>query len=445
MSALPSNPSLKHLRHEAKELVKALKGGSSEAAGRVSRNLPRLDGSSTDAVLKGEVSLQEAQHVLAKEYGYRTWVELVEAVERAFEDLAKLSDDELLILLRTVDQKDMVVAIVDAPTGPEAFRTRALMAMSKRVRLFILEETEFAAPSPDESAASRARIWESARQLGEQGKIDWPPGSGKRVAPSESEVAPEAPVLPQELSLFEKPLEELSLDEIRQALHGLANVAHEHDIVHWETMVDGVASSFVSEGLRMAVDGTEPDLLMDLLETRAQTLVRNQDVRLRVIIEGSASIAAGDNPRVVTRKLNTVYSDQFQQLYRDHEGTVQQVRRRLQGQPASELSLDQLTELMTDLAWIARRGQVSHTGGVDTLLQVVDLIDDQFLADAVRMVAADTEFRALTLDLRKRLAEISHEAAQRYRLISEGIPAIQEGRHGPTLDECLDEGLAEVI
>ncbi|MFC1526316.1 FliG C-terminal domain-containing protein [Candidatus Latescibacterota bacterium] len=438
MPALPPNPSLKHLKHEAKELLKALKAGSSEAAARVSHSLPRLDGASSDAVLEGEVTLQEAQHVLAKEYGFRTWVELTEAAEPVFEQLAKLSDDELTELLRAADQKDVVVALVDAPTGPDTFRTRALMVMSKRVRLFILEEMDFTLPTPEDSTASRSRIAAAARQLGEQGRIDWPPGSGKR-APTRAEPEPPAE-LPSELSLLEKPLEDLSLEEIRRAIHALSDLARDRGITQWEQVAERAASDFVIEGLQMAVDGTEPDLVMDMLETRADTLVRDLVVRMRMVIEAAASISAGDHPRITRRKVNSLYSHDFRQAYRDVEGTVQQVRRRLLQKPASALSFDELNELMTDLATIVRRGQMSHTGGRETVQQVVDLVDDPFLSEAMRAIASGDDWRAFTKDLAERMEAVRREAELRYRLLCDGIPAIQQDGHGESLDRILDEG-----
>ena len=441
MPALPSDPSLKHLRNEAKQLLKALKGGSGEAATRVAADLPRLSGAAEADVLAADVTLQEAQHVLAKEYGFHTWVELAEAAEPAFDQLARITDDEILELLRAADAKDVTVALVGAPTGPETFRTRALMAMSKRVRLYILEEMEFTQPTPEESDASRARIAECARQLGEQGRIDWPPGSGKRAAQVEAQAEPAPPPdLPPELALLERPLEDLSLEEIRRAVHALADLAHDRGPLQWERVAERARSDFLVEGLRLAVDGFEPDLLMDLLETRMDTLVRDLVVRMRMIIEGAAATSAGDNPRVVRLKLNTLYSHDFRQQYRDPEGTVQQVRRRLSEHPASAMSLGELNELMTDLATIVRRGQMSHTGGRETVLQVVDLVDDPFLAAGIHAIASGDECRALTSDLERRMTAIRREAMLRYRLICDGFPAIQEDGYGEALDEILDAG-----
>ncbi|MFH1570071.1 MAG: FliG C-terminal domain-containing protein [Gemmatimonadota bacterium] len=445
MSVPSSVPRLKHLKHEAKHLLEALEAGSPEAAGRVAAHLPRLSGAAAAAVLAAGVSLQEAQHVLARERGFPTWVELAEAAEPAFEQLALLSDDELLDLLREADAKDMTIALVGAPTGPDTFRTRALMVMSKRVRLFVLEEIEFARPTPEEASASRVRIVEAARQLGERGRIDWPPGSGQRAAPAavEAEPAP-PPELPADAALLERPLEDLGLDEIRRAVHALADVAREHGLSRWEGLVERAGSPFVVEGLRLVVDGTEPDLVLDMLETRAETLVRDLVVRLRMVIEGAASIASGDHPHVTRRKVNALYSHDYQQVYRDAEGTVWEVRQRLREQPASRLTFDQLTELLGDLATIVRRGQMVHTGGRETVLQVVDAVDDPFLAEALRAVASGEDWHAFTRELEKRMHAVRREAELRYRLLCDGLPAIQQGAPGQQLDGILDAGQGTV-
>jgi len=66
---LPSQPNLRHLKNEAKEFRKALGRGDAGIAERLAANLPRLSDATSDQIQAAEVSLQEVQHVLAKEYG----------------------------------------------------------------------------------------------------------------------------------------------------------------------------------------------------------------------------------------------------------------------------------------------------------------------------------------------------------------------------------------
>ena len=66
---LPFQPSLRHLKQEAKQFHKALQDGDSAIMDRVREGLPRL---SADATVD-DVTLMEAQQVLAREYGFREW------------------------------------------------------------------------------------------------------------------------------------------------------------------------------------------------------------------------------------------------------------------------------------------------------------------------------------------------------------------------------------
>ena len=78
---LPQRPHLRHLSNQAKALCKAHRDGDAEVAERLKAELPRFAACSTAAILAADLSLQEAQHVLAKEYGFAHWKELGEYVK----------------------------------------------------------------------------------------------------------------------------------------------------------------------------------------------------------------------------------------------------------------------------------------------------------------------------------------------------------------------------
>src|SRR5215475_13226556 len=91
---LPARPSLEKLRKQAKELLRAYRGGDTAAAERFRAKIPRL----TDPVPPYVVILADAQFVLAREYGFENWAELVHHVAATqlagdrigqFEQLAK--------------------------------------------------------------------------------------------------------------------------------------------------------------------------------------------------------------------------------------------------------------------------------------------------------------------------------------------------------------------
>ena len=76
---LPENASLGQLRAQAKELRRAYTGGNPAA-------LARLRAARPDAEPAAELQLRDAQFVIAREYGFDGWRELVEAAVRQQSD-----------------------------------------------------------------------------------------------------------------------------------------------------------------------------------------------------------------------------------------------------------------------------------------------------------------------------------------------------------------------
>ncbi|MFP6647797.1 MAG: hypothetical protein VCF24_30185, partial [Candidatus Latescibacterota bacterium] len=74
-----------------------------------------------------------------------------------------------------------------------------------------------------------------------------------------------------------------------------------------EAYAEKMVDPFMQAGFRLAVDGTEPDLIMDILETWLQSLEHEYERKHQKIIEGIMSIQSGDNPRIVEHKLSVIY------------------------------------------------------------------------------------------------------------------------------------------
>ena len=79
--SLPSTPNLEHLKKQAKQLVHDHQAGEVEAFNRIKSSFPKLMAASVHEIIAAEFSRCNAQLVVAREYGYVTWKELVAAVE----------------------------------------------------------------------------------------------------------------------------------------------------------------------------------------------------------------------------------------------------------------------------------------------------------------------------------------------------------------------------
>src|SRR5687768_16695462 len=74
---LPTRPSLEQLRKQAKELLQLIRADDPGAAQRVRAAIPRLAASES----MRDAPLADAQFVIAREYGFRSWAELARHVE----------------------------------------------------------------------------------------------------------------------------------------------------------------------------------------------------------------------------------------------------------------------------------------------------------------------------------------------------------------------------
>ncbi len=91
----------------------------------------------------------------------------------AFGDFVELTDGQIQMLLRQIDQKDMVIALKGA--SPEV-REKFLGNMSERVRTFIAEEIGLTRASAEEVFLTQVRIVAVVYRHAERGEIELPAG-----------------------------------------------------------------------------------------------------------------------------------------------------------------------------------------------------------------------------------------------------------------------------
>lgn len=315
---LPSQPNLRHLKNEAKEFRKALGRGDAGIAERLAANLPRLSDATSDQIQAAEVSLQEVQHVLAKEYGFTNWTELAASAE--------------------------------------------------------------------------------------------------------------PPALPAGLEAVGRPLEQLSNDSVRQICHGISRIVKAYgesvasigpgDFYRELEAVGGRASANISEVLNLAADGIEPAKIRHLMHNRTDNVMRNLEIRLRVVLEGVTAIRSQEHPRLIGHRLDTVCYSGYAIQYRGPEGTVEHFRDRMAERPAFHLRNDELAMAIVDLAWIAQQA------GVAALQEVVDVIDDEHFRVGVQLVVDQVD----AAELEGRIAPALERVRVPFTLLGEGLAAALEPR-----------------
>ena len=377
---LPPHPSIEQLKKQAKDLRKAHQSADAEALAQIKEHLPRLADASDEEVRDAEVSLQDCQHVIAREYGFESWNWLRVVVEIDFELLARISDREAQTLMREVDQKDLVMALKsgvdDAGNScdpSDELRDKFLGNMSERVRKFITEEMEFLGPTPwSEGDEIRRRILQQVVQLAGKGQIDWPNGGDgggqEDSGPSIDQYAPRL------LELVGRSLEEMSLDEVAELWFELAEQARRLGVLSLEPLLLEFGSLFVREAVQLAVDGTEPDLIYDILKTRIQhAILPRRKMRGVMAIEALAAIMAGDNPRIIHHKLGAIYQAELTDPEAGNwEVAVEELATRLRKTPFAQMEFGQINapdHNIFNIIGVAHVGPDAHFQAIDGVLQ----------------------------------------------------------------------------
>ncbi|MDP6778949.1 MAG: FliG C-terminal domain-containing protein, partial [Candidatus Latescibacteria bacterium] len=177
---------------------------------------------------------------------------------------------------------------------------------SDRVGGLIRDEMEFAGPRASEDVkAAQLGITEVVRKLKGTGQITWPQPA-KRSA--KRKLGKEYLAKKRETrALARRPLHELSLKEVNRLFVGLAEIARREGILALDSVMKGAGDRFMAAGIRLATDGTEPELIQAILGTWMESLLREQEVKYRKTLEGIMSIQSGDNPRIVEQKLGVLY------------------------------------------------------------------------------------------------------------------------------------------
>lgn len=106
---LPSNPSLEHLKYQAKDLLKAHQSQNSEASQRIREFHPRFSKSTDAFISETKFTLSDAQLTIAREYGFPNWARLrahVEKMDRADSKLPHHERIEDAVFRRAVDLLD---------------------------------------------------------------------------------------------------------------------------------------------------------------------------------------------------------------------------------------------------------------------------------------------------------------------------------------------------
>ena len=79
--SLPRCPHIDSLKKQARQLLNDYRSANPKAAQRIRASIPHLKAASDSAIFEADFTLQSAQCVIAREYGFSNWAALDEAVK----------------------------------------------------------------------------------------------------------------------------------------------------------------------------------------------------------------------------------------------------------------------------------------------------------------------------------------------------------------------------
>ena len=323
-------------------------------------------------------------------------------------DLTALADREVQIVLSKFGVRDIAIALQGED---EDLRERIFGNMSARVRSLLEEHTaQLGQVDAGETKAVRDRMVTEAQQaIAAARRIK----SVSGASPSTAQVS---------ARLAATPFHKLRLEEVAEVLRDLAAIARRDGILALEAAATATDTDeeMLRQGIQLAVDGTEPELIQTMLEVRRPTLVRYHETRYRLMVEGLLSIRWNDHPFLANLRMRNCYiSDEYAD---PASRSVQDLKDQLGDTPASQLDLGGTRLLIVGMAFIAR-----ELKSAAPLADLVPCIDDDLLAHGLQMVIDNEDDGLIRSALEARAKRLLCRRETRYRMVSEGIMLIQGG------------------
>jgi len=352
---LPSKPNFEQLKNQAKDLLNAHKSGVTEACQRIRTSLRRLSKASVAEIRDARFTLRDAQSVIAREYGFGSWAKLsvhVEALSGTgavkaqvlkmipgrFEDAAKIirsmqGDPQQIAILLVALGQDNTAGIMRYLSDGEIERAaqaiaglssvsaeaqdQALSVFAHRLQTGELadegagpEYGDFVLDTLEQALGPR----KAAQILNRRGLALTRKAGKRKPKLSKQHLAMKRSLKKQ---LQGTPSLNMGLDEIREVMVKMGEIARAAGILALEDLFPGPPFDDPTKmeelfrlGMMMSIDGTQPEMLTEMLDNQKHTMMHNFETRCKMIIAGITAIREGDNPRIIDQKLRFFYDHQ---------------------------------------------------------------------------------------------------------------------------------------
>jgi len=92
--------------------------------------------------------------------------------------------------------------------------------------------------------------------------------------------------------------------DLGELLTDLSTIAESKGLLALEERIDAIHEPFIRKGIRLIMDGTDPELVRHILEAGKKSILIGEEIRHDITIFGAIKILEGSNPRIIdsTRK-----------------------------------------------------------------------------------------------------------------------------------------------
>jgi hypothetical protein len=213
---------------------------------------------------------------------------------RSIADIRRLTDHAIQGVLKEVEKQDLAVALQGAS---DAVQKAVFLNMSERAEHTLREDMEYMGP------VKKADVTRARRRIVQvmNGVCD-EDGRRRPARPGPAREALERLSTETLQWLADKPVSARDSRELVDLLVQLAGIARSGGIPELESCVERMDDPFLVLGLQLAVDGVDPALLREILQSRKKALLHELERRLDVAIAGVDSIQRGHTPRIVEQR-----------------------------------------------------------------------------------------------------------------------------------------------
>lgn len=305
---LPNNPSIRHLKIQAKNILKAFHNGKLGQCASL-RLIKRFAPLSDEELLQYPVKLNDAQYAVALIYGFKSWQNLSfhckknskemnmnEKTTEQFNALCGMENRSMQRLLRDVDTRILAKALKNADNN---IRKKIMVNMSVRAGKLLVEDINLLGETNDNIIiTARKKILDLYMKLIKSKDITSILNNHEEYTINKEPIQ----------FLKKKRFKIINDVDIKKLFVQLSKKSIKMGLLQLEPNINRIDDELIKKGIELIVDGTEPNLTKEILESILNKRLNQLKVQYEASIKAISAIQAGDNPTIIKDRLDAILS-----------------------------------------------------------------------------------------------------------------------------------------